>query len=66
MAKLKPCPFCGSKVTMTYSSYDNMYHVYHRGDIVMCAMKEPIDIDGYFAKSLTEAEDVWNRRVDNG
>lgn len=65
MIKLRPCPFCGSKVDMTYTSYDNMYHIYHRdyGGIVQCYMKEPIDIDGYFVKSLSEAADAWNRRA---
>ena len=63
MAELKPCPFCGSKVTMTYSSWDNMYHIYHRYDVILCAIKEPIDIDGYFVKSLSEAADAWNRRA---
>ncbi len=64
MAELRRCPFCGSEVTMTYTSYDNMYHIYHRYDVVMCAIKEPIDIDGYFVKSLSEAADAWNRRAE--
>lgn len=65
MDKLKPCPFCGLGVRMTYSSWDNMYHIWHQGDLVQCAIKEPIDIDGYFAKSLKDASRVWNRRVDD-
>ena len=47
---------------MTYTSYDNMYHIYHRYNVMLCAIKEPIDIDGYFVKSLSEAADAWNRR----
>lgn len=64
--KLKPCPFCGGSVEMTYTSYDNMYHIYHRYNVMLCTIKEPIDIDGYFVKSLSEAEDAWNRRAENG
>ena len=65
MAELRRCPFCGGKVTMTYSSYDNMYHVYHRGMPIIwrCALKEPIDIEGEFVRSLSEAADAWNRRA---
>lgn len=63
MAELRRCPFCGSAVDMTYTSYDNMYHIYHRSNVIMCAIKEPIDIDGYFVKSLSEAADAWNRRA---
>ena len=65
MSELKPCPFCGSDVSLTYSSWDNMFHVYHKGDLVTCAIKEPIDIDGYFAKSLSDAVKAWNRRANN-
>jgi hypothetical protein len=61
--KLKPCPFCGSEVTLTYSSHDNMFHFYHKGDLApQCGAKEPIDFDGYFVKSLAEAAEAWNRR----
>ena len=62
MSNLKPCPFCGGTVEITYTSYDNMFHIYHRYDVLLCAIKEPIDIDGYFASSLKEAADAWNRR----
>lgn len=27
-------------------------------------VQKPIDIDGYFEKSLREAVDTWNRRVE--
>lgn len=63
---LKPCPFCGSEVSLTYSSYDNIFHFYHKGDLVsQCGAKEPIDFDGYFVKSLAAAAEAWNRRPNN-
>lgn len=63
--KLKPCPFCGSEVTLTYSSHDNMFHFYHKEDLAPCGAKEPIDFDGYFVKSLAEAAEAWNRRAND-
>lgn len=65
MDKLKPCPFCGGEMSMTYSSFDNMYHFYHRGIKVRCAAKEPIDFDGDYVYSLKEAAEAWNRRADD-
>ena len=63
MEQLKPCPFCGSKVTMTYNSYSNTFNVYH--DREACALYEPILIDGYLVKSLSEAAKAWNRRAND-
>ena len=59
---LKPCPFCGGKVSMIYSSLDNMYHVYHR-DSYGCAIKEPINIEVTRARSLADAKREWNKRA---
>ena len=65
MNELKPCPFCGGKMSMTYSSFDNMFHFYHRGKIVRCYAKEPIDFDGDYVHSLKEAAEAWNRRAND-
>ena len=62
--KLKPCPFCGAKVSLTYHSADNTFNFWHNG-INGCAAKEPIEFDGYFVKSLAEAAEAWNRRNRN-
>lgn len=65
MSKLKPCPFCGHKVTLTYSSFDNMFNFWHsENGPITCFAAEPIQFDGYFVKSLEEAADAWNRRAD--
>lgn len=60
--KLKPCPFCGAKVSMTYNSAENTFRIWHIG--ISCAVKEPIEIDGVFVKSLAEAAETWNRRAE--
>ena len=66
MTKLKPCPFCGSKVYMIYNSRDNTFKVYHTytGDVENCFMREPMMIEQ--CTSLAEAAEAWNRRADNG
>lgn len=58
---LKPCPFCGSKVSMTYHSGENAFCIWHIGG-ELCEIEEPIKIDG--VKSLAEAAEAWNRRVE--
>ena len=65
MAELKPCPFCGGAVSLTYTSCDNTYNVWHKG-YSPCAIIGPIRLDGDIVKSLKEATDAWNRRADNG
>lgn len=59
--ELKPCPFCGKEVSMTYNGLENAYFVYHRGE--PCGLYEPIAIDGEMCKSYDEAKDAWNRRT---
>ena len=58
---LKPCPFCGDTVSMTYNSFDNAYVVWH--DHSKCYFIEPSYIDGSKAKSIQEAYDIWNTRI---
>lgn len=62
MIVLKPCPFCGSRVSLTYHSADNTFNFWHT-DATYCAAEEPIQFDGEKVKSLKEAAYAWNRRV---
>lgn len=65
MGKLKRCPFCGSRVSLTYHSVDNTFNFWHK-DINSCAAVDPIQFDGDMVKSLKEATDAWNRRATDG
>lgn len=58
-SKLKPCPFCGDSVNIMYNSALHEFHVYH--DYEECKFNV-FTIDGYYAKSLKEAYDIWNTR----
>lgn len=52
---LEPCPFCGSRVNMTYNSYANKFIVWHM-DVVECWIDEPITLPcGLGCSSLSEA-----------
>ena len=63
MNELKPCPFCGSKVAMTYSSRTNTFKIWHEGE--KCELTEPIQIDANdTVDSLSKATEVWNRRTE--
>lgn len=59
--RLKPCPFCGGEVSITYISADNCFCVWHKDDI--CKFIEPLWIDGEYAKSLKDAQAIWNNRM---
>ena len=61
MKDLKPCPFCGGEVSITYHSADNVFSIWHKHD--GCKFIEPMYIDGEYAKSLSDARDIWNKRV---
>jgi hypothetical protein len=65
-SKLKPCPFCGDSVNIMYNSLANTFYVYH--DHITCLEEckfNAFEIDGYFAKSLSDAYDIWNTRSAN-
>ena len=64
MAYLKQCPFCGSRVSLTYHSADNTFNFWHI-DINSCEAVDPIQFDGDIVKSLKEASEAWNRRTTN-
>lgn len=57
---LKPCPFCGGEVTITYCSEDNMFSIWHKDD--KCKFIEPLWIYSEYAKSLSDAQNIWNNR----
>lgn len=61
MERLKPCPFCGGKVSITYNSGENAYAVWHTKE--PCFI-EPLWISGDDARTLNEAYAFWNRRDD--
>ena len=64
MTELKPCPFCGQPVNMTYNSLDDAFKFYHKGvNDADCCIIEPIMLS---AKSLADAAQKWNRRVEDG
>lgn len=53
MERLKPCPFCGTPVTMIYNSLSNAFMIYHTGnDDPNCCIIEPIMLE---AVSLADA-----------
>lgn len=56
---LKPCPFCGGDVCLTYNSMDKAFNIWHRFN--KCAMAEPMRLDD--AESLADAAGKWNRRM---
>lgn len=63
--ELKPCPFCGSRVSMTYNSGANKFYVWHL-DMTECWIDEPISLPcGDGCGSLDEAAEKWNRRAGN-
>lgn len=68
MDELKPCPFCGGGVSMTYNGFEKAYFVYHcfwKYETGQCAFNEPFAIDGEKCKSREEAIEAWNRRASN-
>lgn len=64
MERLKPCPFCGGKVSVTYNSAERAFCFWH--ETVSCVIEEPFKIDRAFAGNLEEAAEVWNRRNEDG
>lgn len=61
MKEIKPCPFCGSNMSVTYNSLGS-FNFWHCGD-KDCSINEPLQISVDKAKTLNEAIELWNRRV---
>lgn len=59
--KLKPCPFCGGRVSMVYDSRENSFKFYHinGNKAERCRVKGVIRLRG---ESLKDAAEAWNRR----
>lgn len=65
-SKLKPCPFCGDTVNIIYNSVSDVFHVYHDHVTRLEECKfNAFEIDGYYAKSLSDAYKIWNTRSTN-
>ena len=63
MSDLRSCPFCGDEVTISYQSENNVFAVWHKNK--SCEFLEPLYIDGKYAKSLLDAQRIWNRQKDD-
>lgn len=61
MKEIKPCPFCGSKMSVTYNSLGS-FNFWHKEPVV-CLCAEPFQISIDNAKTLDEAIEFWNRRA---
>ena len=59
---LKPCPFCGGKMTLVSSSRVRSFTFSHKG-LRNCPFYK-FEIMWTTAKTLKEATELWNRRAD--
>ena len=55
--ELKPCPFCGGKAEIEFST------ICPELCSVLC---RKCKIETYGAKNIQQATETWNRRADNG
>ena len=60
MKEIKPCPFCGGKMSVTYNSLGtfNFWHI----EPTVCLCSEPFQISTDNAKTINEAIEIWNTR----
>lgn len=63
MKEIKPCPFCGSKMSVTYNSLGT-YNFWHIESVehIACLCNEPFQISTDNAKTINEAIEIWNTR----
>ena len=62
MNGLKPCPFCGEEVNVSYSSNLLAFNFWHVKGSEKCPLYNPIQFSGQKIKSLAEAREAWNKR----
>ena len=62
MKELKSCPFCGGEVNVTYRNYDKVFVFHHKQK--NCPFSAFYVYAGREVKSLKDAADAWNRRVE--
>ena len=60
--ELKVCPFCGQEVTLQSSSQMYAFIISHKGPRNCPFFR--FEISWNTAKSLKEAKELWNRRVE--
>lgn len=63
MAELKPCPFCGGRVYVSYWSGTQNFYIFHY-EKKKCPVLE-VELDGTKMQSLDDAIEAWNRMAEN-
>lgn len=61
--ELKPCPFCGGEVVLSYSSKGN-FHFRHRTNGECMFFEFVCNITPNGVGCLAEAAEAWNRRTE--
>ena len=67
MTNLKPCPFCGKRVIVYYSSATKGYYAVHEDEQNSeCIILMPLLINGHnLFVCLSDAIEAWNRRIND-
>jgi len=60
--RLKPCPFCGKNVALMSNSEKRVF-IFSHANLRSCPFYK-FEMSWECAQSLTEAKQLWNRRVD--
>ena len=59
---LKPCPFCGKNVALMSNSEKRVF-IFSHANLRSCPFYK-FEMSWECARSLTEAKQLWNRRLD--